>query len=72
MANLMREPESGKQVTINSNLTRSGRIGTVLGASVFTDEWWTPLIWEDETTPSFHRTSELSEVTPTSRRFLST
>jgi hypothetical protein len=43
----------------------AGRLGKQLGEPVFVQQWWTPVLWDDEEDPTFHKTAGLEEVTET-------
>ena len=51
-----------QKVRIKKNWGDAGRVGTQLGEPVFVLQWWTPLVWDDEEDPDFHKTAGLEKV----------
>lgn len=48
-------------VRIRKGWEGAGRIGRVLGNAVMVQQWWTPVLWEDEDDPNFFKTAGLED-----------
>lgn len=52
------------RVRIKSGWDNAGRTGTVIGRSVKRGQWWSPVIWDDEEDPDWHKTVGLEALPP--------
>lgn len=51
-----------KRVMICDGWRDAGKIGTTLGPPVFAEQNWTPVLWDDEEDPDFHKTAGLISI----------
>jgi hypothetical protein len=47
------------RVQIKSDWFNAGKTGRTLGRKVFIEQWWTPVKWDDEDDPDWHKTAGL-------------
>jgi len=53
---------AGQRVKIADGWFNAGRLGRCLGRTVFVRQDWTPVVWDDEEDPFFHKTCGLSPL----------
>lgn len=51
-------------VRINKGWENAGRIGKKLGESILIEQWWTPVLWEGDEDPDWHKAAALTIVDP--------
>lgn len=59
------EDAAHQKVQIAIGWDRAGRYGEIIGASVHMGGlWWTPVEWDDEEDPDWHKTAGLTRIDP--------
>lgn len=56
------ESPAGPRVRIKAGCGGAGRLGTVVGAQIRADQWWCPVLWDDEEDPDFYKSGTLEVV----------
>lgn len=51
--------KDGDKVQIKYGWCNDGRKGSVVGCPVFIEQWWIPILWDDEEDPDFHKDAGL-------------
>ena len=53
------------RVRISDGWYQADREGRMIGDQVYVEQWWTPVKWDDEDDPDFHKSAGLSIITGT-------
>jgi len=56
--------EIGTRLQIAPGWYEEGKKGTVVGHDVFVEQFWTPILWDDEDDPDFHKAIGLEKERP--------
>ncbi len=51
--------EKGAVVTIKTGWYEAGKRGVVIGDDVHLGQWWTPVLWDNEDDPDWHKSAGL-------------
>jgi hypothetical protein len=51
-----------KPIKIKKGWDEEGKLGTQIGKPVFVEQYWTPVVWDDEDDPTFFKTAGIEEV----------
>ncbi len=54
--------ETSWTVKIKEGWHQVGRKGKQVGREIFAEQWWTPVLWDDEEDPDFFKSAGLDKI----------